>query len=153
MIDKGDATAIKRFRLIANKLHRLDHPPAISRSDTALRSPTPQQIRCFDAVFLHSRPSFQEICSEEIERTPFGRCILRVETIDSIAFGVALRFNGQPIATKNTRRHKNEVGRHPSSTLRSDRRRGELLDADIQTQQFDRIAKLRVNRYVGGVAT
>ena len=37
--------------------------------------------------------------------TPFGRCTRRAETLDSIAFGVRLRFNGKPSANGH-KKHK-----------------------------------------------
>ena len=56
---------------------RLDQLRAISRSATAIRSPTPRQLRSFAAVFPQSGPSFCEECSEALDRTPFGRCTRR----------------------------------------------------------------------------
>ena len=64
MIDKGDATAIKRFRLIANKLRKLDQLRARSRFSSAqfpkilIRDFTkcaPKRIRKLQATYVAPR--------------------------------------------------------------------------------------------------
>jgi hypothetical protein len=83
----------------------MDPSTAGSQSIPPLRSRDRRQLPRFGAFSPESGLGFCDLCDGAISAISSGRCTRRAETLDSIAFGVRLRFNGKPSANGH-KKHK-----------------------------------------------